>query len=251
MTDITNLTHSLKAAAEKAGIEKWQVKRNGPGEYGVMVKGSLVKRSGWSTHRPVADEVVDKNTADFIAQANPANILTLVEAFEKAQAENTAGAAGMAESYETTISMLKTRIAELEESHAQVIQSRDHYKRMSEEGLKQLAESRTAMNEVTEIDPRDAFEKIFPIPIFCIRCGDGYASTSFNGWDANTHKARWEGWKAASGVIKSRTVTVQLPQRHSMLLREDFNEDYHTEMAYKADEVQASLTAQGIKLEAE
>ncbi|MES3218619.1 hypothetical protein QDQ75_08770 [Klebsiella aerogenes] len=38
---------------------------------------------------------------------------------------------------------LEQRIAELEESHAQVIQSRDHYKRMSEEGLKQLAESRT------------------------------------------------------------------------------------------------------------
>ncbi|HFF8963685.1 hypothetical protein V6135_02155 [Klebsiella pneumoniae] len=35
------------------------------------------------------------------------------------------------------------RIAELEESNAQVIQSRDHYKRMTEEGLKQLAESRT------------------------------------------------------------------------------------------------------------
>lgn len=38
---------------------------------------------------------------------------------------------------------LEQRIAELEESHAQVIQSRDHYKRMTEEGLKQLAESRT------------------------------------------------------------------------------------------------------------
>lgn len=35
------------------------------------------------------------------------------------------------------------RIADLEESNAQVIQSRDHYKRMTEEGLKQLAESRT------------------------------------------------------------------------------------------------------------
>lgn len=35
------------------------------------------------------------------------------------------------------------RIAELEESNAQVIQSRDHYKRMTEEGLKRLAESRT------------------------------------------------------------------------------------------------------------
>ncbi|SXD89994.1 hypothetical protein [Klebsiella quasivariicola] len=49
--------------------------------------------------------------------------------------------------------------------------------------------------------------------------------------------------------LESRTV--KLPQRHSMLLREDFNEDYHTEMAYKADEVQASLAAAGIKVEAE
>ncbi|EPY4328968.1 hypothetical protein ACXDJA_002593 [Klebsiella variicola] len=37
----------------------------------------------------------------------------------------------------------RCHIAELEESNAQVIQSRDHYKRMTEEGLKQLAESRT------------------------------------------------------------------------------------------------------------
>lgn len=51
--------------------------------------------------------------------------------------------------------------------------------------------------------------------------------------------------------LESRTVTVKLPQRHSMLLREDFNDDYHTEMAYKADEVQASLHAAGIKVEAE
>ena len=41
-------------------------------------------------------------------------ISSLVEALEKAQTENTDGVAGMAESYETTISMLKSRIAELE-----------------------------------------------------------------------------------------------------------------------------------------
>lgn len=35
------------------------------------------------------------------------------------------------------------RIAELEESHAQVIQSRDHYKRIIDEGLRRLAESRS------------------------------------------------------------------------------------------------------------
>ncbi|HFT4484560.1 TPA: hypothetical protein ACHV7N_004789 [Klebsiella pneumoniae] len=41
-------------------------------------------------------------------------IVALVEALEKAQQENTDGVAGMAESYETTISMLRSRIAELE-----------------------------------------------------------------------------------------------------------------------------------------
>lgn len=45
---------------------------------------------------------------------SPAETIELVEALEKAQAENTAGVAGMAESYETTISMLRSRIAELE-----------------------------------------------------------------------------------------------------------------------------------------
>ncbi|EPT4024194.1 hypothetical protein [Kluyvera ascorbata] len=69
-------------------------------------------------------------------------IRALVEALEKAQ-QDSDGVAGMAEHYETTISMLRGRITELEESHAQVIQSRDHYKHMTEEGLKQLAESRT------------------------------------------------------------------------------------------------------------
>ena len=41
------------------------------------------------------------------------------------------------------VGKLAERIAELEESHAQVIQSRDHYKRITEEGLRRLAESRT------------------------------------------------------------------------------------------------------------
>ncbi|MCF1305003.1 hypothetical protein [Raoultella ornithinolytica] len=46
--------------------------------------------------------------------AKPSEIRSLVEALEKAHAENTAGVAGMAESYETNISMLRSRIAELE-----------------------------------------------------------------------------------------------------------------------------------------
>lgn len=57
--------------------------------------------------------------------------------------------------------------------------------------------------------------------------------------------------KAQQRITQLESRTVKLPHRHSMLLREDFNEDYHTEMAFKADEVQASLAAAGIKVEAE
>lgn len=79
------------------------------------------------------------------------------------------------------------------------------------------------MNDITalvqrmeEVDPRDAFEKLFPLPVFCIRCGTGYASTSFNGWEANKHQARWEGWKAAMALMESRAVTVKLPERYDV-----------------------------------
>lgn len=57
-------------------------------------------------------------------------------------------------------------------------------------------------------------------------------------------------WQAKR-IAELESRTVKMPQRHSMLLREDFNEDYHTEMAYKADEVQEALVAAGIKWEAE
>lgn len=59
---------------------------------------------------------VHRAVSDFNPQMNikTRDLKELVEALEKAQAENTAGVAGMAESYETTISMLRSRIAELE-----------------------------------------------------------------------------------------------------------------------------------------
>ncbi|WP_438436125.1 hypothetical protein [Klebsiella pneumoniae] len=62
-----------------------------------------------------------------------------------------------------------------------------------------------------------------------------------------TYFVDWQAKRIAE--LESRAV--KLPQRHSMLLREGFNEDYHTEMAFKADEVQASLAAAGIKVEAQ
>ncbi|MGR7552830.1 hypothetical protein ACU6ZB_05325 [Klebsiella aerogenes] len=64
----------------------------------------------------------------------------LVEALEKAQQLATQQG-NIACALFDEVTAQRQHIAELEESNAQVIQSRDHYQRMSEEGLKQLAES--------------------------------------------------------------------------------------------------------------
>ncbi|EEH5574626.1 ead/Ea22-like family protein [Salmonella enterica subsp. enterica serovar Typhimurium] len=72
---------ALCQKAVKAGGEEWQSRKMpGPaGEYTVIVKGSLEKHLGWTTCRPVANEVIDKKTMDFIAAANPATMLALLD----------------------------------------------------------------------------------------------------------------------------------------------------------------------------
>ena len=81
MTDITELAQSLKAAAEKAGIEQWV---NNHGE--VNTADYDVDGGMYIDH--ICDcEIVGTESprAEFIALANPENILALVEALEKAQ----------------------------------------------------------------------------------------------------------------------------------------------------------------------
>lgn len=212
-TDITELAQSLNAAAEKATPGPWYVhdKPCEDGNYGIDTSDKEFLAEAviwWGFSR---QSIWREEDAKYIALANPANILALVEALEKAQqvdeelckllppgveymdppdggdvepieqvrrmvadyrqriAELREWNAGLAqESFERqqrisellegkvgnallerenhhveVVGKLAERIAELEESHAQVIQSRDHYKRITEEGLRRLAESRT------------------------------------------------------------------------------------------------------------
>jgi hypothetical protein len=44
---------------------------------------------------------------------------------------------------------------------------------------------------------QDAFEALFPIPLDCIRCGERYAATHFNAWDAHAYINKFDGFKAA------------------------------------------------------
>lgn len=81
-----------------------------------------------------------KEFGDSITFVKLEDLDALVEALEKAQQLATQQG-NIACALFDEVTAQRQRIAELEESHAQVIQSRDHYQRMSEEGLKQLAES--------------------------------------------------------------------------------------------------------------
>ncbi|HBS5851860.1 TPA: ead/Ea22-like family protein [Klebsiella pneumoniae] len=77
--------------------------------------GAIYDETGchYAEGRSLADDHYAESRITVVDVSDP-DVLAMVEALEKAQAENTAGVAGMAESYETTISMLRSRIAELE-----------------------------------------------------------------------------------------------------------------------------------------
>lgn len=172
MTDITELAQSMKAAAKKATPGPWALARDR--KTVVSNQSHPIANLSDAMHRMLADGTTGQD-AEFISLANPANILSLVEAQTiNAAAEKLVRCKGRyhseqnyralaalfgvktpdlpplehenvhyADAAEMEIEALRQRIAELEESNAQVIQSRDHYKRMTEEGLKQLAEART------------------------------------------------------------------------------------------------------------
>ncbi|EPN9328791.1 DUF551 domain-containing protein [Cronobacter sakazakii] len=115
-------TAKLKAAAVAAGGEEWvpRDQTKNCGEYTVIVKGSLEKHSGWMSCRPVADEVVNKQTMKFIALANPAAVLELIAALEAKDAqiaeldERLLRYAGIATRRAEHVAELEKRIAELE-----------------------------------------------------------------------------------------------------------------------------------------
>ncbi|HBY3954581.1 TPA: ead/Ea22-like family protein [Klebsiella quasipneumoniae] len=74
MTDITELAQSLKAAAEKATPGPWEVQF-----------GEEIYATDGVDNEQVAIATLDARDADYIALANPANVLALIEALEKAQ----------------------------------------------------------------------------------------------------------------------------------------------------------------------
>ncbi|MBZ6550921.1 ead/Ea22-like family protein [Klebsiella variicola] len=138
MTGITELSQSLKAAAEKATQGEWwadEVKNEGcygsgddcvEGFTSYAIYGSDGQTLFDSLNSDAAciceeydgeghvawDETAQRN-AEFIALANPANVLALVEALEKAQTKAIAQGRTACELFDE-VTALRQRIAELE-----------------------------------------------------------------------------------------------------------------------------------------
>ncbi|HDP0319380.1 TPA: ead/Ea22-like family protein [Salmonella enterica subsp. enterica serovar Concord] len=92
MTDITELAQSLKAAAEKATPGEWHKGRQDPvtgiikvyARTGSTKLNCVVKTDAHEVGFGISERE-HKANAELISLANPANILALVEALEKAQ----------------------------------------------------------------------------------------------------------------------------------------------------------------------
>ncbi|MEA4564779.1 DUF551 domain-containing protein [Klebsiella pneumoniae] len=82
MTDITELAQSMKAAAKKATPGPWALARDR--KTVVSNQSHPIANLSDAMHRMLADGTTGQD-AEFISLANPANILSLVEALEKAQ----------------------------------------------------------------------------------------------------------------------------------------------------------------------
>ncbi|EJB3966980.1 ead/Ea22-like family protein [Escherichia coli] len=76
-------SQALREAAEKAGEDKWQAKKIN-GDFFVIRHGSYTRQHGYTSYQPIA-EIDCKPVRDFVARANPATVLALLDERERNQ----------------------------------------------------------------------------------------------------------------------------------------------------------------------
>ncbi|MBB9859668.1 DUF551 domain-containing protein [Escherichia coli] len=74
---------ALRAKAVKAGKDKWQAKKIN-GDFFVIRHGSYTRQHGYTSYQPIA-EIDCKPVRDFVAKANPATVLELLDELEAAK----------------------------------------------------------------------------------------------------------------------------------------------------------------------
>ncbi|WP_228744151.1 ead/Ea22-like family protein [Raoultella ornithinolytica] len=214
-TDITELALSLKAAAEEATPGGWCI----DDYHGVIADAGLngnyyIASCSGPDHR---------SNKRFIALANPANVLALVEALEKAQAKNALVAGGI-----EAATKLHERIAELESE-------------VKFPGVMRCNKCGFSRSHVIATPGGMRAGESTPA-----RCPNGCGPL----WH-DTYRRQYNELYDAYKELESRTVTVKLPKPISVLHRREFTEAHCAIYAYPEAEVNAALDDSGIKWEAE
>ena len=74
---------ALREAAVKAGEDKWQAKKIN-GDFFVIRHGSYTRQHGYTSYQPIA-EIDCKSVRVFVAMANPATVLALLDEIKHMQ----------------------------------------------------------------------------------------------------------------------------------------------------------------------
>ncbi|WP_417448744.1 ead/Ea22-like family protein [Klebsiella aerogenes] len=251
MTDITELAQSLKAAAEKATPGSWRAFQYYSGRCGIS--------GGRNAEIMVCEHISKERPEDavFIALANPANILALVEALEKAQRAQPCehsmfwDASGVkrcskcdmpehanvhyADSAEMEIAELRQRIAELVEA---LEKGQQHETQASEMAVQLSTRLTAAEKRAIELDAELEREREKSRRVMSRIAELEEAEQQLCAANV-TLDARAELAERQLAELESRTVTVKLPQAVSA-----GGQGYQ-------EKVERILTAAGIKWEDE
>lgn len=125
---------ALREAAEKAGEDKWQAKKIN-GDFFVIRHGSYTRQHGYTSYQPIA-EIDCKPVRDFVAKANPATVLALLDERERNQQYIKRRDQ---ENEDIALTVGKLRV-ELEETKSKLNEQREYYEGVISDGSKRIAE---------------------------------------------------------------------------------------------------------------
>ncbi|HCP5989977.1 TPA: ead/Ea22-like family protein, partial [Escherichia coli] len=125
---------ALREAAEKAGEDKWQAKKIN-GDFFVIRHGSYTRQHGYTLYQPIA-EIDCKPVRDFVAKANPATVLALLDERERNQQYIKRRDQ---ENEDIALTVGKLRV-ELEETKSKLNEQREYYEGVISDGSKRIAE---------------------------------------------------------------------------------------------------------------
>lgn len=125
---------ALREAAEKAGEDKWQAKKIN-GDFFVIRHGSYTRQHGYTSYQPIA-EIDCKPVRDFVAKANPATVLALLDERERNQQYIKRRDQ---ENEDIALTVGKLRV-ELEAEKSKLNEQREYYEGVIADGSKRIAE---------------------------------------------------------------------------------------------------------------